>query len=247
MADLENEIEKMSERLQSIELRLARLESALNRVENEQSPISEEQVLTSGPFLNTGTLNEEEKGLESRIGRFGLAWLGNIVLLFGIIFLAEYMMNMGYRFLFFIIGYLASASIFLLAYYIKKANVHLAFIFRINAQILLFYITVRLHFFSVSPIIPGKTISIIILLILVAVQVYLSVRKESQTFASLAVLFALPVAILADATNLTLPIVILTAASSVFFYYKFNWEPLLLLPSFWRIHHFSSGCSGIRL
>ena len=232
MADLENEIENLSERLQSIELRLARLESALNGVENGQSPISEEQVLTSGPFLNTETLNEEEKGLESRIGRFGLAWLGNIVLLFGITFLAEYTMNLGYRFLFFIIGYLASASIFLLAYYIKKANVHLAFIFRINAQILLFYITVRLHFFSVSPVIQGKTISIIILLILVAVQVYLSVRKESQTFASLAVLFALSVAILADATNLTLPIVTIIAASSVFFYYKFNWEPLLVITLF---------------
>jgi hypothetical protein len=182
--------------------------------------------------VNADAENEEEKGLESQIGRFGLAWLGNIVLLFGIIFLSQYMVNLGYRFFSFLFGYVASAAIFFLANYIKKANVHLSFILKMNAQVLLFYLTVRLHFFSLSPLIPGKTISIVILLLLVALQVYFSIRNGSQTFAALAVIFSLAAAMLADATYLTLSIVTLTAAGSVYFYLKYKWSSLLMVTIF---------------
>ncbi len=232
MADQNEEIEKILNSLKSVELRLSKLESALNITDSESIYISEKHQETVDPILNGVILNDEEKGIESRIGRFGLAWLGNIVLLFGITFLTQYMMNLGYRFFSFLIGYIASASIFLLADYIKKANVHLAFIFRINALVLLFYFTVRLHFFSFSPIIPGKIISIFMLLILVALQVYLSIRNESQPFAALAVFFALATAILGDTTNLTLPIVMITAAGVVYIYRRFNWEPLLIVTIF---------------
>ena len=53
-------------------------------------------------------LNEEEKGLESQIGRFGLAWLGNIVLLFGITFLVSVSDDQGHRFFSAILGYIAA-------------------------------------------------------------------------------------------------------------------------------------------
>ena len=146
MTDHENELEKIESRLKSLENRLARLESAFVIPEKETMNSSEEQVETSELLINSEGINEEEKGLESQIGRFGLAWLGNIVLLFGIIFLTQYMMIQ--EIAFFVFGYLAAASIFVMANYINKSNVHLSFIFRMNAQVLLFYFTVRLHFFS---------------------------------------------------------------------------------------------------
>jgi hypothetical protein len=229
MADKDEELEIIRKSLKSLELRLDRLESVLNITDNEPLPRSEELFETVDSSLNTDTSGEEEKGLESQIGRFGLAWLGNIVLLFGITFLTQYMMNLGYRFLSVLFGYFTSAAIFFLANYIKKTHVHLAFIFRMNALVLLFYISVRLHFFSVSPLISEKSISIVLLLLLVVLQVYLSIRNESQTFAALAVLFALATATLGDATHFMLPIVILTSAAAVYFYCRFNWEPLLMI------------------
>jgi hypothetical protein len=232
MADQNEEMGRILERLHSLELRLGRLESALNLADNKSFEKSEEQLQKTNSTLNANTLNEEEKGLESQIGRFGLAWLGNIVLLFGITFLAQYLINLGHRDLSFLFGYLASAVIFIMANYINKSNVHLSFIFRINAQVLLFYITVRLHFFSVSPIIPDKLISIVSLMFLVALQVYLSIRRRSQPFAALAVFFAVAAAILGDATNLTLPIVTITAAGTVYLYSRFRWEPLLIATIF---------------
>jgi len=232
MADPNGEMEKILERLQSLELRLSRLESYQGISERESFPRSTEPDEGANRIIQADVLNDEEKGLESTIGRFGLAWLGNIVLLFGITFLCQYLLNMGYRVFSFMAGYLASASIFFLAHYIKKTNAHLAFIFRITAQVLLFYITVRLHFLTASPLIPGKFVPITLLLLLVAAQVYLSVSYKSQTFAAIAVLFSLATAILADSTNISLPVVLVTAAGAMFFYRRFNWEPLLIVTIF---------------
>ena len=232
MADQNEEMEKILERLHSLENRLSRLESVQRITEVEsfyKSEVQDEEVTRT---TQEDTLNDEEKGLESRIGRFGLTWLGNIVLLFGITFLCQYMLNMGYKVSSFLVGYLVSASIFFLAYFIKKTNTHLAFIFKINAQVLLFYITVRLHFLTASPLITGKFVPIVLLLLLVAVQVFLSVSHKSQTFAAIAVLFSLATAILADSTNITLPVVLVTAAGVIFCYRRYNWEPLLIATMF---------------
>ena len=114
MADQNEETGKILERLHSLELRLSKLESALNIADNKHPDKSEEQIQDIST-LNANALNEEEKGLEAQIGRFGLAWLGNIVLLFGITFLTQYMMNLGHRFFSILFGYLASAAIFFTA------------------------------------------------------------------------------------------------------------------------------------
>lgn len=229
MADQEKEMGKIESRLNSLEFRLTRLESALINPDNENLYRSEVQIQTTDPSPISDTLNEEDKGLESQIGRFGLAWLGNIVLFFGITFLAQYLMVLGHWILSVILGYIAAVSIFFLANYLKKTNEHLAFMFKMNAQILFFYITLRLHFFSVTPIIPNRAISVILLLLLVALQVYISIRDKSQAFAALSVFFALTIAIVGDATHLMLPLVTLTAVGSGYYYYRFNWEPLLVV------------------
>jgi len=148
MADQESEIEKIRDQLNSLDLRIRRLEAALAYPDannltgtSEQAPAIEEMTVSDA---RAG----EEKGLESQIGRFGLAWMGNIVLLFGITFLTQYLMNLGHQLAAVILGYIVSASIFFLSDYLKKTNNHLSFMFKINAQSIQFYKTLRLHFFS---------------------------------------------------------------------------------------------------
>lgn len=229
MANQEKEIEKIKRQLSSLEDRLSRLESAFLSAENKNLNKSEVTAQTTDTSSIPVTLDEEGRGLESQIGRFGLAWLGNIVLLFGIIFLTEYLMIFGHRILSVFLGYIAVGSIFILANYLKKSNDHLAFMFKMNSQILLFYITLRLHFFSASPILSNKVISVILILLIIALQVYMAVRYKSQTFAALSLIFTLVTAIVIDATHLTLPLMTLTALGSWFYYYKFNWSPLLIV------------------
>ena len=232
MADQENDMEKIERRLQLIEDRLGELESILkiNSEENLQKNIRQTQAVDLPP--QGDALNDEDKGLESKIGRFGLAWLGNIVLLFGIVFLKEYLMSLGYQPLSILLGYGAAASIFLIANYLKKSNIHLAFIFNINGQILLFYTTLRLHFFSPNPVLPDKTITIILLLLVVALQTYLSIRNNSQAFAVISLFFALATAIMSDTTHIMLPLLTLTACGSVYYMYRFKWDPLLIATIF---------------
>jgi len=230
MADQDRELEKISRRLQSIENRLNRLESALFISGHENFSKSDEKVKKAESLsLESEILIEEDKSLESTIGRFGLAWMGNIVLLFGITFLTQYLMILGHRLISILIGYISVATILYLADYLKKTNVHLAFIFKMNGQILLFYLTIRLHFYTASPTISNKTISIILLLLLVALQVYLSIRNKSQAFATLSVIFALITAMLSDITHFMLPLVALTAIGAVYYSYRFNWRPLVFV------------------
>src|SRR5512138_1986631 len=95
MEDQESEIGKIEKRLQSIELRLGRLEAAMNLRRAETPVSSEKPTSITHPLPETDIQEDEDKGLESRIGRFGLAWLGNIVLIVGIAFLTQYLMNTG--------------------------------------------------------------------------------------------------------------------------------------------------------
>jgi hypothetical protein len=227
MADQDGELEKIGRRLKSIELRLSRLESALFISGKDSLLSTEVQAETVDPTLKSETLHEEDNGLESTIGRFGLAWLGNIVLLFGITFLTQYMMILGQRFLSIFLGYLAAATVFFLANYLKKTNDHLAFMFKMNAHLLLFYITVRLHFFSSAPLLSNRSISVILLLLLVFLHFYQALRYKSQAFATLSVIFALTTATLSDSTHFMLPLVTLTAAGTVYYFYRYYWKPLI--------------------
>jgi hypothetical protein len=228
MENQNDELQKIERRLQSLEIRLGRLEAALN-LNREEIPVVSEKPVTIVPSPETDVREDEDKGLESRIGRFGLAWLGNIVLIVGIAFLTQYLMNTGSRFISVILGYLAAGSIFFLSGFLKKTNVHLAFIFKMNAQVLLFYVTLRLHFFSASPILAGKNISLILLLALIALQVYQAVRHDSQVFGFLTVIFALTTSLVADATHITLPLIALTCVLTFWFFYRSAWEPLIIV------------------
>ena len=229
MEEHENELEKIESRLKSLESRLERLESVLAIPKGEYANRTEEQVQPPEVSNSAEITDEEEKGLESQIGQFGLAWLGNIVLLFGIIFLTQYLMIQEYRFLSVILGYLSVLSIYFLSIYLKKTNVHLSFMFRMNSQVLLFYLTLRLHFFSTTPILTSKPVTVLLLLFLIALQAYLSIREKSQVFAALFVIFTLTTGIVCDAAQFILPLLILSAGGSVYYYYRFKWDTLLIV------------------
>jgi hypothetical protein len=234
MADQDNELEKLKRRLESLEFRLSRLEAGIVLPENKNANLSwsEAMPLPAGSKVYSEIQDDEGKGIESQIGSFGLAWLGNIVLLFGITFLTQYLMILGFRFISILIGYLAAGSIFYLANYLKKTNDHLSFMLKLNAQILLFFVTMRLHFFTSSPLITNEIISVLLLLVLVAFQVYISVQNRSQAFGSLSVLFLLTTAIISDSTHFMLPLVTFAAAGSTWYLYRFNWKPLLFATIF---------------
>lgn len=229
MAEQEIDTRGIENRLRSIELRLNRLEGAMEIPVNGSHPLYENKAIPATSVTVSKERDEEEKGLESRFGRSGLALLGNIVLFFGISFLTQYLQILNHALISVLLGYSVVAAIFLLARYLKKSNVHLAFLFKINGQLLLYYLTMRLHFFSSAPLIQQKYICVAALFLIIGYQVYWAIRNQSQTLSVISVVLILATAVITDSTHLMLSIVTLTAAGSVYYYYRFKWQPLVII------------------
>jgi hypothetical protein len=223
--------EDLISRLDSIEFRLSRLESALSLPDNNRVVNIQENELSVNETTDYET-TEESRGLESQFGSFGLAWMGNIILFVGIAILVQYQINLGNHFISVILGYLAAGLILYLSVRLNKTNSHLSNMFRMNSVVLLFYATLRLHFFSNSPVIQNKTLAILFLIPVIIVPVYLAIRNRSGSFAFISVLFAIITAIAGDSTHFTLPLLTLTAVLTGFYYIKFAWKPLMFVSAF---------------
>lgn len=229
MADPDEEkTGRLQDRLDSLESRITRIEAALGSAtysakiaENTQSSEDSENI-HSAPEPDT-------KDLESSLGGYGFAWMGNVVLLFGIIFMTIFLVNTGHKVLSVTIGYLSASLIFFFAWYLKQSNSYLSFILRINAQVLLFCLTLRLHYFTDTPVLADKTTATIFLLFITIFQVYLAVRDRTQVFAVLAVIFTLITGLASDSGHLLPVLVILSAAGSFYLFYLYRWQALVII------------------
>jgi hypothetical protein len=232
MAEKVNEMENIERRLNYLENRLTELEAELLNPDRRINQSSGDLWKADSSASASESSEYSEKEIESTIGQFGLAWLGNIVLLVGIIFLAQYLMIQGHRYFSVILGYVSAGSIYFTASYLKKSNDHLSFMFKLNALILMFFITLRLHFFSATPLVADKTIPVIMLLLIVALQVSMAIRQKSQAFGLLSVIFTLTTAVAGETTHFMLSLIVLSAIGSVYYYIKFEWGTLLITSIF---------------
>ena len=219
------EYRKIVERIESLEARLSIVESELSKGVSEKSNTQKVDLPAENLYPSSG-ITDEEKGLESQIGRIGLAWLGSIVMLFAVIFFTEYLINLDKRFLAFFIGYCSGGAIFFIANYLKKTGSNLPAMFNVAGHVILFYVTLRLHFFSADPFLDSRTIAIFLLLIIISFQAFLAIRNKSQVFGALSIIFMLFTAIISDSTHILLPLVSVAAAGAVYYFYRYNWKTL---------------------
>ena len=153
-------IQSLEKRLNGIET-LLKVEWVEKSGEKDLEPIIKEKLIVN----NT----------ESKIVEYGLAWLGSIVLIFGIIFLMNYTESLGYLFLSRGIAYLATILLIAVAYFLRNSFPILVYVLNICGVLLLYYITLRLHFFSDQPLIRQKSIGLILVLIIIGLQFLKSV------------------------------------------------------------------------
>lgn len=220
LTDILGKISSLETRLNNLEAEIKALRSGANKIE----VATEEQETVK--IINS---EEEERVLESKIGEYGLAWIGNFVLFFGIIFLSQYLQNIGYSLLSAILGYSIVGGIFILTRYLDKSFPHLSYLLGIVSHLLFFYITLRLHFFVANPVLSSGALCIVLLLLINAFHFYLAIRNKSEIFGTIALILTTITAIISDSTHIMLPIVAMTALISVVFFYKLNWFKLLII------------------
>lgn len=218
--DLFGRIISLEERVSVLEAELARSKPLISdKVESEQTNNSLEIDLSSST-------------LESRFGEFGLAWLGNLVLLFGIIFFIIYLQNKELGLISTVIGYAAVTGLFLISNFLKNSHKRMASIFSLNGYILIFIVTMQLHFFSKNPLISGLYPVLILLTTVSVVQGYMAFRRKSEGLALLAFIMAAVTAILSDQTHFFLPLTVAISIASVYFLNRFGWWRLVIFSIF---------------
>ena len=223
-SDLARRLDLMENRISFLENEIHTLRSEPDRKVNRSQSEDDDVFSIRLPWEGA-----EEGLLETKVGEYGLAWLGNIVLFLGIVFLTHFISSKGFPLVSAFIGLVAVAGILVFARWISKTYQYLAFIFTIFAHILIFYTIVRLHYFTSQPVIPGKEVILVILLLLVGYQFFEAVRRKSEGFAVMSLMLTLSLSVLSDVTHFFLPLITASAAVSVFLFYRFSWYRLLTL------------------
>jgi hypothetical protein len=232
--------EDLVKRIADLESRVSHIENKLVIAKAKSTPIEHEAV---GPEMPEIGLNGA--ALESRFGEFGLAWLGNIVLLFGIIFLVQYFQRSGFHLAAPAFGYVSVIGLFSISWFLRNTHMNMATIFRLNAYILLFFITLQLHYFTKEPLISSATGGLILLLAVTLFQGIVAIRRNSEGLAALAFIMMAVTSIVSDSTHIMLPLAVIISASAVYFMYRYSWWRLLIFSIFlvylinliWLIHN----------
>jgi hypothetical protein len=217
------------DKLNSLEDRIVLLEKeilGLKQPETRTKPVEQPE---DEDFTLKLPWEGAEGVMESKFGEYGLAFLGNIILLFGIIFLTHFISSGGYPLVSFFIGISAFAGIMLLARYIRKSYQYLAFVFTLSGNILLFYTVVRLHYFTAPPVISNGIIVVAMLLIISGYQYYEAFRRKSEGFSIMALFTALSLAVISNSTHIFLPVLFAASVLAVLFFQRYGWSRLLTL------------------
>lgn len=218
------DLEKILSRLDSIEERITVLESnrvnvseihAESETEDDDSGFADLKISISAPF-------------ESNLGEYGLAWLGNIVLFFAIVFLWQYFNDAGKPLISLAVGVLSVAGVFIMSHYLRKSFTYLSFMFTIFGYIILYYIILRLHFYSDKPLFANWALVTILLLIVVGIQFYYAVKKQSQLMAGLAFMLAIYTAFVSNHMLVFFMVSITTTGVVMYSFWRYNWwKPMI--------------------
>jgi hypothetical protein len=221
--------ERILERLQTIEQRLdnieAQVKSGIDPESGRHHPHPDTKDFAEP---DEEMLLVDEVAIESNIGEYGLAWLGTLVLLFGIIFMMTFTSSKGYPALASGLGLFSAAGIFILTYFLRSSFSHMVFILNISGNLLVYYVIFQLYFFKINPLLPWKGADLALLMMVIGIQVYEAIRKSSELLAAIALILIIVTSLIGDSLHITMPLITLAGASALYFLYRYNWWRLLV-------------------
>jgi hypothetical protein len=219
--------DELAKTLRRIEARLTRLEQYL-----EFPPLPDESTTTvpASPAAQAAAAQaaaeSSEAGLEMRIGEFWLARVGVLALIVGFGFLVTYPFATLPALVPCLFGYVAVAGLFALARHWEDSLPHISRILFSGALFLLYFATLRLHFFSAHPFVASKAFGLALLVAVLGVQFYVAARRRSELVAGLVVVLALATGLISDTAPFALGMVVAVAVVVVILLRQFNWQRL---------------------
>jgi Predicted membrane protein (DUF2339) len=220
--------EESGETLRRLEARIARIEAYLQL---GPLPETEARHALRSDLVAPGIETEEEKetALERRIGEFWLARVGIVALLVGTAFFIAYPIAILPPLLHSLIGYSAVVGLFFFSRVWRTTYPFLSRILFGGGLILLYYATLRLHFFTDHPVIANRFLALVGLLVIVGLHFYFAARRKSELLMGIAIFLGYVTALMGEATHFALPMVVVTSAVAVYFLLKYHFQAAVLL------------------
>ena len=210
------------DRLKSIEARLDQIEARLKLRPGDQ------EVEESTSSLIPENMSETMDILEFRIGQYWFAKAGIIVLALGIVFLMTFPYQTLPSFFPSLIGYILVAGILTLSYLWRGT---LAFISRYllgGGLILLYFATLRLHFFSDKPVLSNNAFFLALLIIVVLISLIIAAKRKSVYLSSLILTLGYITAVVSENSIILFGILTLFAFVTVYLKLSYKWEGLFI-------------------
>ena len=220
--------QKLSERLHALETRISRIEARLGYFSPREG-YDGERRMEDADFKIKKPVGS---AIESNLVEYGLSWLSTIVFIFGVVFLMSYIRNNGYPLFATLTGYMAATAIFVFAYLFRNSFSHINTFLNTSALLLVYIVTLRLHFFSTQPLIPATGPAILLLCLTLAAQTLYAVKKRSEFLSIVSILLFLISGIIVDSSYITLSSILIVAALSLIFFIQFSWWRQLIVTVF---------------
>ena len=209
-------LNKISELLNELSIRVSRIESYLDIEPVNESLIQKDKATRSADSI------------ELEIGEFWFAKVGITVLSIGIAFLLTLAYKDLHPILPSVIGYFIAATLFSISYFIRKSFDNISRYLLGSSIFILFFATLRLHFFSDIPAVQNSLFELLLLSLVVVFSFLLSVRRKSDYFSALSILMGFITALTSPFAYPLLIIILLVAGLIVFAKYKFQWNGLFI-------------------
>jgi uncharacterized membrane protein len=209
--------------LKNLENRISQIETHLNII-----PLTEDE----NNHLNTSSsakVTQKDESLEFRIGQYWLPKVGIIVLAIGIIFLLTFPYENLSPITPSLFGYGLAAGILGLSYYWRESFSFISRYLLGGGLVLLYFSTLRLYFFSQQPVLTNLNIELVLLLFIVAVNLFISVRRKSVYLVGVNLTLGYITAIVSNQPYFIFISLVLFSAASVYYKLKYKWYYLIII------------------
>ena len=217
-----DEIGHLKQRIADLEVRISRIEEGTaDQSFDRQGSFRAQQSRTDETGYKKATSTGDS--IESRIGEYGMAWMGNIVLLFGILFLTQYLQKNNRELISLVFGFASVGIVYLIGYYTRKSLPYMSRLFNYNGHLLLYIQSMRICLFQSSKVIDSPFLSHAVVLVVLISLIYLAYRNNSQLLAVITWMMVVITAIASGYTHFMLPMTVGIAGTAILFAIRKGW------------------------
>ncbi|MDP2303984.1 MAG: DUF2339 domain-containing protein [Ignavibacteria bacterium] len=210
---------ELAEIVSGIESRLSKIESQLHPGRFSQ-PEEESEIIP--------VIKETEDEIELRIGERWFAKIGIVAFLFSVFFLLILRIENFPQMIQIFAGYLIASIMILISYWKNEKLGNLANYLLGGGFIILYFSTLRLHFFGTEPLIESLSVLSITLYVICICIIAASVLRHSPYLTALSFTLVFTTALLSDNGIILFSSLLIISSLSAYFSNRYEWDGLLI-------------------